>query len=185
MNSWHIRQAVRVLQSGGIIAYPTEAVWGLGCDPFNEEAVRRLLTIKRRPEFKGLILAAASRAQIAPLESPLNVQQREQLDATWPGPNTWLLPDPQGLVPVWVKGQHAGVAVRVSAHPVVQALCESFGGPIISTSANPASAEPAKDKLKVRTYFGDDIDYLVPGRLGGLDRPTVIRDISSNITIRK
>ena len=94
MNSWHIRQAVRVLQSGGIIAYPTEAVWGLGCDPFNEEAVRRLLTIKRRPEFKGLILAAASRAQIAPLESPLNVQQREQLDATWPGPNTWLLPDP-------------------------------------------------------------------------------------------
>lgn len=184
MNSWHIKRAVDVMLSGGVIAYPTEAVWGLGCDPYNQQAVQRLLQLKRRPEHKGLILVAASADQVAPLLKGLNSTQLAQLDETWPGPNTWLLPDPQGLIPAWVKGQHSEVAVRVSAHPLVQQLCEVWGGPVISTSANPASANPAKSCLKVRTYFGCKVDYLLNGELGGLKRPSTIRSITNLSTIR-
>ncbi|WP_432697115.1 L-threonylcarbamoyladenylate synthase [Marinobacterium sp. YM272] len=184
MNEWHIRQAVRVLQAGGIIAYPTEAVWGLGCDPFNPRAVERLLAIKRRPEYKGLILAAAGEGQIEPLLAPLSAEQRQLLSETWPGPNTWLIPDPKNLIPRWVKGQHRGVAVRVSDHPVVRALTLAYGGPIVSTSANVSAAAPAKTKLKVRTYFGSDVDFVVDGELGDLKKPTTIRDLSDSRVVR-
>ena len=184
MNDWHIYQAVRVLRQGGIIAYPTEAVWGLGCDPFNSEAVARLLEIKRRPEHKGLILAAASEAQIGGLLDPLSHEQREQLSETWPGPNTWLLPDSRHLIPRWIKGSHTGVAVRVSAHPVVQALCLAYGSAIVSTSANVSAAPPAKSKLKVRTYFGSDVDFIVDGSLGDQSKPTTIRDLTDNKVVR-
>lgn len=185
MNNLQLRQALRVLQNGGILAYPTEAVWGLGCDPYNEAAVRRLLELKRRPEHKGLILIASSEAQIEPLLKMLTAEQRAVLTASWPGPNTWLLPDPLGLVPAWVKGCHSGVAVRVSDHPLVKALCQAYDGPIISTSANVSAAPPAKTRLKVRTYFGQNIDYILPGELGGLERPTTIRDLSDLSVVRK
>lgn len=184
MSRWHIKRAVDEMLSGGVIAYPTEAVWGLGCDPYNQEAVARLLRIKRRPEHKGLILIAASTDQVAPLLKGLSSEQLAQLDITWPGPNTWLLPDPQGLIPSWVKGQYSEVAVRVSAHPLVQQLCEAWGGPLISTSANPAAARPAGSALKVRAYFGCRIDYLLNGELGGLEKPSTIRSITSMSTIR-
>lgn len=184
MNDWHLRQAVRVLRAGGIIAYPTEAVWGLGCDPFNAEAVERLLEIKRRPMHKGLILAAADQSQIAGLLKPLSPAQRTRLAESWPGPNTWLLPDPDERVPSWIKGQHSGVAVRVSDHPVVRALSTAFGGPLVSTSANTSSAPPAKSIVKVRAYFGSDIDYIVDGALGGLARPTTIRSLVDMTVVR-
>lgn len=184
MNFWHLNQAVRALNNGGVIAYPTEAVWGLGCDPFDAEAVARLLRLKRRPMHKGLILVAAELSQIRPLLAALDARQRQQLDETWPGPVTWLLPDPADWVPAWVKGRHDSVAVRVSDHPGVRALCNAFGGPIVSTSANPSTAQPARSRLKVSAYFGCRVDYIVPGKLGGLDRPTQIRDIGSNKFIR-
>lgn len=184
MNDWRIRQAARILRAGGIIAYPTEAVWGLGCDPFNPQAVERLLEIKRRPEHKGLILAAGSESQIAGLLAPLSEAQRTRLAATWPGPNTWLLPDPDYRVPHWIKGRHSGVAVRVSAHPLVQALCNAFGGPLVSTSANISSAPPARSATKVRAYFGCDIDFLVDGPLGGLEKPTTIRSLEDLTVVR-
>lgn len=184
MNHWQLKEAVRCLNSGGVIAYPTEAVWGLGCDPYNQAAVQRLLALKRRPEHKGLILVAAEESQIEPLLSPLSDEQRQCLRDTWPGPNTWLLPDPKQMIPSWVKGCHSPVAVRVSAHPLVQALCREYGGPIVSTSANRSAAEPARSKLKVSTYFGSSLDFILPGELGGLDRPTVIRNIQDMQTIR-
>ncbi|MBP0049947.1 Sua5/YciO/YrdC/YwlC family protein [Marinobacterium sp. AK62] len=184
MNPWQLKEAVRCLHAGGVIAYPTEAVWGLGCDPYNRAAVQRLLALKRRPEHKGLILVAASQAQIEPLLTPLNDQQRQWLDETWPGPATWLLPDPRGLVPGWIKGAHTQVAVRVSAHPLVQALCEAYGGPVVSTSANRSAANPARSKLKVSTYFGYSVDFILPGELGGLDKPTAIRNIQDLQNIR-
>lgn len=184
MNPWQLRQAVRCLRNGGVIAYPTEAVWGLGCDPYNAAAVQRLLALKRRPQYKGLILVAADEAQIEPLLTPLDAHQRRALRATWPGPHTWLLPDPQGLIPHWIKGCHAQVAVRVSAHPLVQALCRAYGGPLVSTSANRSAAEPARSKLKVSTYFGCSLDFILPGPLGGHEKPTVIRNIVDMATIR-
>jgi L-threonylcarbamoyladenylate synthase len=180
----HIRKAVAQLDQGGIIAYPTEGVWGLGCDPYDEQAVTELLRLKQRPRAKGLILVAADMAQITPLLKNLRDTELAMLEHTWPGPTTWLLPDPDQLVPAWIKGNFATVAVRVSAHPVVGRLCRAFGGPLVSTSANPASAAPARSRLRVLTWFGDRVDYVVPGRLGGQQGPSAIRDLKSATLIR-
>nr|WP_067289137.1 Sua5/YciO/YrdC/YwlC family protein [Marinobacterium profundum] len=185
MNNWHLNQALRALHGGGVIAYPTEAVWGLGCDPFNASAIERLLELKRRPMHKGLILVAADMGQIEPLLQGLAKAQLAQLEASWPGPVTWLIPDPRGWAPEGVRGRHSSVAVRVSAHPVVRSLCAAFGGPLVSTSANRSAASPARSKLKVSTYFGSSLHYIVPGQLGDLGRPTQICDLGTNQLIRK
>ncbi len=175
--------AVRTLRLGGVIACPTEAVWGLSCDPNNEDAVTRLLKLKDRPVAKGLILVAADEQQLDFLLSGLSAGQRQTLADSWPGPATWLLPH-EGRVPRWVCGAHATVAVRVSSHPVVSALCTAWGGPLVSTSANPAGARPAVEAYQVRRYFGNGLDYLLPGRVGAARRPTAIRDLSSGQIIR-
>ena len=179
----HLQAAVSALRRGGVIACPTEAVWGLSCDPADEGAVAQLLMLKRRPMSKGLILVAATEDQIEFLLSDLPREQRQALAKDWPGPATWLLPH-QGRVPTWICGEHATVAVRVSAHPVVSALCAAWGGPLVSTSANPAGARPAREAFQVRRFFGDGLDYLLPGRVGGAVRPTTIRDLSSGQLIR-
>ena len=181
----HISKAAVHLRQGGVIAYPTEGVWGLGCDPFNRQAVTRLLQLKDRPEDKGLILVAADVHQIAPLLTNLDAAQLALLQQSWPGPATWLLPDPDQLIPPWVKGKFATVAIRVSAHPVVAGLCRAFDGPLVSTSANPAQASPAMNRLRVLSWFGGQLDYVVPGRLGGLHSPTRIRDLVSTALVRE
>lgn len=184
MQAKHIQNAVAQLHGGGVIAYPTEGVWGLGCDPFDEAAVMRILQLKKRPVEKGLILVAADVSQIAALLEPLSAAERARVLATWPGPTTWLLPDPDQRVPAWIKGKFATVAVRVSAHPGVVRLCRAFGGPLVSTSANPADAPPAKNRVRVLTWFGDSLDYVVPGRLGGQQGPSTIRDLHSAAPVR-
>jgi L-threonylcarbamoyladenylate synthase len=184
MQPRHIQNAVRQLHNGGVIAYPTEGVWGLGCDPFDEAAVLRILQLKRRPVEKGLILVAASVDQVAALVESLSADERATVLATWPGPTTWLLPDPDQRVPAWIKGKFATVAVRVSAHPGVIRLCRAFGGPLVSTSANPADAQPATNRVRVLTWFGKELDYVVPGRLGGQHGPSTIRDLHSTAPVR-
>ena len=143
----------------------------------------RLLALKSRPVEKGLILVAADEKQLEPLLRELPQQQRQTLSASWPGPSTWLLPH-RGSVPRWVHGSHDTVAVRVSSHPCVSALCAAWGGPLVSTSANPAGALPAKELYQVRRYFGATLDYILPGRVGNARRPTGIRDLFSGQIIR-
>lgn len=179
-----VRQACASLQAGGVIAYPTEAVWGLGCDPFNEKAVRRILDLKRRPVDKGLILVAADMQQLGELLAPLTDQQRQTLAESWPGPVTWLIPDEHALYPAWIRGQHASVAIRVSAHPVVQALCVAFGGPLVSTSANAAGEAEIKSRSRIEQQFGSSIDCIVDGELGAETRPSQIRDLESGSVLR-
>lgn len=181
---WHIHQSVRAIRRGGVIAYPTEAVWGLGCDPYNEEAVLKLLNIKRRPMHKGLVLVAADLSQIDFLLEDLNPEEYDKVTANWPGPFTWILPDKSNRIPGWVKGNHSAVAVRVSAHSAVKKLAEEYGSYIISTSANPAAYEPARDILRVKTYFGNKLDYVLPGSLGDSAQPTQIRDLKSDRLVR-
>ena len=175
MTPYQLREAVRVLQHGGLIAYPTEAVYGLGCDPLDEDAVLRLLDLKRRPWQKGLILIAADLAQLEPYLLPLDNAVRDRITPTWPGPNTWLLPV-RAETPRWLRGEHDTLAVRVIAHPISAALCRAFGGPIVSTSANLTGKRPATSPLAVRNAFGEQIDYIVHAPLGGAERPTQIRD---------
>lgn len=179
-----LRAAVSALRGGGVIACPTEAVWGLSCDPDDADAVALLLALKGRPVAKGLILVAASQRQVEFLLADLTTQQRQTLDDSWPGPATWLLPH-HNRVPAWICGEHATVAVRVSAHPVVSALCDAWGGPLVSTSANRAGARPARESFQVRRYFGDELDYIVPGRVGAASRPTAIRDLFSGKIVRQ
>lgn len=184
LNMWQIRRAVDYIEQGGVVAYPTEAVWGLGCDPYSEAAVSRLLALKKRPVEKGLILVASRVEQVEHLLINLTDGQRQVVTASWPGPNTWLIPDTENLVPAWIKGEHRSVAVRVSDHPLVCALCDRFGRLLVSTSANPAGREPALTKTQVSTYFGLGLDFILAGTLGGRSAPSVIRDAVSLETVR-
>lgn len=181
---WHVHRAAHHLKSGGVIAYPTEAVWGLGCDPWNPEAVERLLALKHRPVDKGVILVAASLGQVAHLFDPLEPTVLQTAEQHWPGPVTCLVPDPEEYVPEWIRGRHSAVAVRVSAHPLVQRLCQAFGGPIVSTSCNPAGREPARRAWQVARYFGDALDFTVPGDLGGQRQPSRIIDLMTGKQLR-
>jgi L-threonylcarbamoyladenylate synthase len=176
--------ACQALRLGKVIAYPTEAVWGFGCDPDNEQAVTRILTLKQRAVEKGLILVASSPGEIKPLLDNLSASQRQQLDATWPGPVTWLIPDQAQLYPNWIKGEHQSVAIRLSDHPVVRALCRGFGGPIVSTSANRAGQPEIRSRLKLEQEFASSIDYIVPGDLGNATAPSTIRDLVTGQVIR-
>lgn len=180
----HIQRAVDVLRGGGVIAYPTEAVWGLGCDPFNETAVRRLLDMKSRAEEKGLILITGQMAHFNEVIASLSESQAAQVAASWPGAVTWLIPD-KWDTPTWIKGNFSSIALRVTYHPIVAAITEKFGGPIISTSANPSKRPAAKSALRVRQYFGAELDYLMPGKLGGLNRPSQIIDVNTTAIVRR
>lgn len=184
MSAIHTRLAVSCLQAGGIVAYPTEAVWGLGCDPLDRQAVLRLLQIKNRAVEKGMILVAASMEQITHLLDPLSDEQREMLAQSWPGPVTWLIPDRTQRIPWWIKGAHETVAVRVSAHPEVKALCQQFGGTVVSTSANRSGYPPARSRLQLMKQLGEDVDYVLPGQLGGRNAPSTIRDLQTGSCLR-
>lgn len=176
--------AVRALNAGGLVAYPTEGVWGLGCDPLDALAVERLLLVKRRDWRQGLIVIAAEFGQLRGL---LRVPSRDALEraqATWPGPTTWVFPATP-CVPPWITGAHRSIAVRVTAHPVASALCRAFGAPIVSTSANRSGQPPAFSATAVRLRLGDAPDVVVPGALGGLSGPTPIRDVISGALLRR
>ncbi|QCO66832.1 tRNA threonylcarbamoyladenosine biosynthesis protein RimN [Luteimonas yindakuii] len=180
-----IDAAAARLRAGAVIAYPTEAVWGLGCDPFNEAALLRLLALKARPVDKGVILVAADAGQFDGLVDwdALDPTARAAVLASWPGPHTWIVPA-AARVPAWVRGDHRDVAVRCSAHPVVAALCRAFGGPLVSTSANPAGAPPPRTLEAFDPVLGAAVDAIVDGATGGLERPTPIRDARSGQVVR-
>lgn len=177
--------AAALLARGGVIAYPTEGVWGLGCDPFDRAAVLRLLDIKQRAAEKGVILVAGDVAQLDPIVDWTSLPQarRDAVTTSWPGPNTWVMPARQD-VPGWITGAHASVAVRVSAHPRITALCAAFGGALVSTSAN-LSGEPAvstRDALDTRLL--DQLDGVLVGETGGRASPSTIRDARSGELLR-
>ncbi len=178
-----LRLASHWIRRGGVVAYPTEAVYGLGCDPWNENAVRRILAMKQRPEAKGLILIAASLEQLTPFVSLLEPERMEVILATWPGPHTWLLPArPQ--TPAWLRGAHGTLAVRVTAHPLAAALCRAAGLALVSTSANRAGRHPARTALEVRLRLGKAPDYLLNGTCGGRSQCSSSRDGRSGLLLR-
>lgn len=180
---WHLRRAMDALEDGGIVACPTEAVWGLSCDPLNRSACLRLLDIKQRDWRKGLILVTAHFDDLPMfVELPSNSAMK-RATATWPGPATWIFPASPDAPP-WLTGEHDGIAVRVTAHPLLRALCSRFG-PLVSTSANRSGREPARSVAEVRMQLGGDVDMIVPGALGGLAKPTTIRDVQTGHILRR
>ena len=177
-----IQHATEICRKGGVIAYPTEAVFGLGCAPLNESAVNKILQLKIRPMNKGMILIAASVEQLLPFID-CSPDQLRRLQDIPDQPTTWLVKKSHST-PAWITGNHDKIAVRITQHPIAKALCQQLESPLISTSANPAGHKPAKNLLRARQYFHDSVDCYVPGKLGSLRKPTQIRDIESNAIIR-
>lgn len=179
-----IKPAVAVLERGGIIAYPTEAVYGLGCDPFNEKSVLKILSLKRRSAAKGLILISHSWETVADLIMPLEEKILDEIFKSWPGPTTWIFPAKLDRVPYWLRGDHESLAIRIIAHPVARALCQEFNTPIVSTSANIEGKPPARSSAEVLAMFPTEIDYIVKGATGALEKPTPIYDALTKKALR-
>ena len=183
MTGWRYRRAVRALRAGGVVAYPTEAVYGIGCDPWDRAAVSRVFAIKRRPGRKRCIVIAAHPSQLDRLVD-FRVRQFAMFASRyWPGPVTLVAPACV-RAPEWLVDADGTVAVRVTNHPVARGLCASFRGPLISTSANRAGRAPVRNGLRARVAFGAKIDWYVAGRVGGLDSPTRIIDVRDGRLLR-
>lgn len=182
MTGWQLRHAARVMRESGIVAYPAESIYGLGCDPWNACAVMKLLRLKRRSYTKGLILIAADFDQIAPWLASPTAALRNKLTLKTPRPVTWLVDAPD--TPLWIRGEHTKLAVRIIRHPIAAALCHAFGGPIVSTSANISGGEAARNPLRVRKLFRDQVDYVLSGPVGPYKSVSEIRDLETGTRYR-
>ncbi|MBU9843725.1 L-threonylcarbamoyladenylate synthase type 1 TsaC [Rahnella ecdela] len=176
---------LHALREQQVVAYPTEAVFGLGCDPDSEQAVDALLALKKRPKDKGLILIADNYQQLLPYidDSALTEQQLAHIWSFWPGPVTWVMPA-KSSTPEWLTGRFASLAVRVTDHPLVKELCQKFGKPLVSTSANLNGEPPCRLPDEVRFQFGDNFPVL-DGDVGGRENPSEIRDALTGNLIRQ
>lgn len=181
MQTEPIRKAGRILRAGGVVAYPTEGVFGLGCLPESLDAVVRILAMKERDPAKGLLLIASHVEQLEPWIALENA--REKLTSSIEQPITWIVPA-SAEVPYWIRGEHPGVAVRITAHPVARALCDAADSALVSTSANLAGHPPARNAYVLRRRFRGLVDYIVPGRCGPAAGPSEIRDLETGQVIR-
>jgi L-threonylcarbamoyladenylate synthase len=179
------KEAVESIRAGGVIAYPTEAVYGLGCDPFNEKAVMKLLALKSRPVNKGLILISDC---FETLKSCINLdklseEQIKRVLDTWPGPFTWIFPASE-KVPKWIKGDFESIALRVIQHPVATPLCRALGIPLVSTSANVATLEPARSVEAVLDQFPEGLEGVLEGEVDINRMPSEIREVLTGAVLR-
>jgi len=170
-----------IFLEGGVFAYPTEAVYGLGCDPDNETAVLRLLALKQRPISKGLILVASDFSQVQKYLKPLS---DKQLALTKPSATSYIYPA-LNSAPKWLTGDFNSLAIRVSKHPLVRELCETLGSAVVSSSANISGQAPAKTADEVLAQFEKKIDIILEGKLGDANKPSIIRDSISGQIFRK
>ncbi|MYB33680.1 MAG: tRNA threonylcarbamoyladenosine biosynthesis protein RimN [Gammaproteobacteria bacterium] len=178
-----IAEGAEIVRGGGVIAYPTEGCYGLGCNPMDAQSVQRILSIKRRHFSKGLILISDHRKRLEPYFTCLPKATRDEILASWPGPVTWLLPA-RANIPRLVRGDHQSIALRVSDHPVVRMLCQQANMAIVSTSANRSSQLPHRLQKTVLDEFKNDVDGVVKGRIGQRRTPSVIRNGLDGSTIR-
>lgn len=180
-----IEEGVTLLKKGEVIAYPTESVFGLGCDPDDDAAIKTLLALKKRDPAKGFILVAERFEQLLPYidETQITAIQKARLFETWPGPVTWLVPK-NPHYNAFGTAAWTTLAVRVSAHPIVKALCHQFGKPITSTSANLSGHLPCKTTQDVFAQFQHQIG-IVAGDIGNNKKPTEIRDLATNQMVRR
>lgn len=173
--------ARKFLTDGLVIAYPTEAVYGLGCDPFNESAVNKILSIKGRAVAKGLILLISNWQQLYPLIDDLDVFYLERVKRSWPGHATWIFPKSR-QIPDWLTGENPGVAIRMTNHPIARELC--VNNAIVSTSANFQGQEPARNLEQIEKQFNQKIDGVVLGDLGMECNPSPIYDVLTGLKLR-
>ncbi len=169
---WRLRRFARTFAEGGLFVYPTETVFGLGCNPADRVAVARLLALKGRDVSKGLILIASDRSQLAPWVV-LTDRVRECLSRPSERPTTWLVPA-TAETPRWIRGEHAAVAVRLSRFPEVVSLCETVGSALISTSANLSGWPTPRQPYTLRRQFQGRVEMVLPGLPGSRGLPSQI-----------
>lgn len=174
--------ARRIIAADGVIAYPTESCFGLGCDPRSPRAIRRVCALKRRSRAKGLILIAADVRQLAPFVEPSALADLSRFQPFWPGPYTFLLPASRKVHP-WLRGQHRQIAVRVTNHPLAAGLCQALGSALVSTSANLSGKVSLKSAAQCRQAFGSRI-MVMPGLIGFARKPSTIIDAASGKILR-
>ena len=174
-----IKNAAACLRSGGVIAHATEGVWGLACDPYNNEAIERILVIKGREASKGLLLIASTATEFEVALRELRPKVRAKVIASWPGHVTWLLPG--DAYPQRVKGKHSTVACRVPDHEQAREIAAVFGAPIASTSLNRAGEPPVQDHEQARAQFFELVDMVVPGQTSGFIGASAILDVNGSI----
>ena len=180
---FHVLNATRHLRAGGLVAHATEGVWGLACDPFDARAVARLLAVKGRDPGKGLIVIGADANHFEPELARLSQADRLAVESSWPGAVSWLVPNAR--FPWWISGARSPgpgrVAIRVPGHAQSRALCAAFGGPLVSTSANPSGRPSTASELHVRRWFQSSVDYVVPGRTAARNRPSELRTLDGAV----
>lgn len=171
------------LKRGGLIAYPTESCYGLGCDPANRKAVLKLLKLKQRPQRKGLILIASHYRQVARYLQALTLAEQAKLQNTRTQAVTYLLPTLPSA-PRWLRGAHNTLAVRLTAHPFARQLCCGLNSALVSTSANRSGQHPAKTAAECLRLFGKKV-WVLPGRIGKRKQPSTIQTWSDGRIVRK
>ena len=178
-----IRFAVHCIRRGGVIAYPTETVYGLGCDPLCADAVNEINSLKGRDARKGLILLASRMQQ---LDALIDVSARNERAAILGEhePTSWIVPA-KNTVPVWLTQGKRTIAVRITTHPLVIRLCDQLGHALVSTSANPAGKKPALNPLQLHRYFDGLVDSMLVSNHNCSGKPSKIRYLKSRKLLRK
>jgi L-threonylcarbamoyladenylate synthase len=167
------RRIAAHLRRGGLIAYPTESCYGLGCDPDNRVAVLRLLKLKQRAQHKGLILIASDYHQVARYLQPLTHSEQAKLKSDGAKAITYLMPA-RPSAPRWLRGAHDTLAVRLTAHEEASRLCRGVNSALVSTSANRSGQRPAKTYAECLRLFGKKV-WVLPGRVGKYKKTSTIR----------
>ncbi|WP_223786945.1 L-threonylcarbamoyladenylate synthase [Marinicella meishanensis] len=178
-----IKQAADSVRQGGVLVYPTEGVFGIGCDYRDEAAVQRILQLKRRPVNMGLILIASHLQQLLPLIQPADPFDLARALKTWPGHHTWVFPA-TALTPRWITGDHDTVAVRLTDHPAVKTLCDELGHALVSTSANLSGQPTPNSCAEIAAIWGDQVDHYLDLPLGQQAGPSAMRLASSGQVLR-
>ncbi len=184
MSPWQINRLSKAVLHGAVFAYPTDTIWGLGCHPLLAGSVQRILSIKKRPVDKGLILLCSKLDYVESyISDEISHEQARRLQHIETQPTTWLIKASQGC-PHWLRGQHPTIAVRLTTHPFVQALCSSIKAPLVSTSANRAGQPTVASATQARKQFGDEVDYIVSGFSAGGKTASTIKFLENNQMIR-
>ena len=175
MTDWQLNRIARAITRGAVFAYPTDTIWGFGCHPLIESSVRRILAIKQRPAGKGMILLS-SRLEYCRPYIALDRDALRPIAEPAPRPTTWLVPASE-FCPPWLRGEHPTIAVRITGHPLLQALCDRIESPLVSTSANRSGRRNARGELQIRRQFGGELDLIVTGFETGGGRPSEIKSL--------
>ncbi len=184
MSPWSINRLIKAIENGAVIAYPTDTIWGFGCHPMLASSVIRILNIKQRPVNKGLILLSSRIEFCAPyIDSNLSAAQTDLINQNTRHPTTWLVPAASNC-PVWLRGDFSTVAVRISNHPFIDAICSKLHSPLVSTSANRHRRSTIRNALQAHRQFGEELDYIVTGFSTGTNRASEIKSLITGETIR-